>query len=53
MSVHISFVFVLSYLAIGLIPVQGVLPTFYKTHISRLILTGSRPENLIRTVQVH
>jgi hypothetical protein len=32
----------------GLSPVQGVLPAVCKTHNSRLILMGNRPEGLIR-----
>jgi hypothetical protein len=33
--------------SMGLIPVQGVLPTIYKIKISELFLNGNRPESLI------
>jgi hypothetical protein len=35
----------------GWSPVQGVLPTVSKIHSSRIIVTGNRPESLIRAVK--
>jgi hypothetical protein len=31
--------------------IQAVLPTVYKIHNSRLILTGNRPEGLMRNIE--
>jgi hypothetical protein len=55
MSVCFYSVFVLSCagsgLATGSSPVQGVLPTPYKIHSSRLILIEKRPDGLTRKVE--
>jgi hypothetical protein len=55
MSLRFSSVFVLSCagsgLATGLNILPRVLPTVYKIHSSRLILTRNRPQNIIRNLK--
>jgi hypothetical protein len=53
MSARVSSVSVLSYVLAAALwrswsPAQGVLPTVYKIHTSRLILVGNRPKGLTR-----